>query len=130
MNDYPAQTLYGRRFEIQAFALVNHVRECEPVVRRVVEQDEHRRYVEDSADAFADGLGYRVEVELFRERFSDVVDDRKLGVPLLGLREKTVRLIEQPRVLERHAQAAGERRQQADIGLGERVCSIEVLKRD
>src|SRR5580765_5549133 len=36
----------------------------------------------------------------------------------------------QPRVLERHAQAAGQSRQQAKVVLGERVCPIEVLEGD
>ena len=43
---------------------------------------------------------------------------------------RRLRLVEQARVLERHAQAAGERRQQADVGLAEGVLAVEVLKRD
>ena len=43
-------------------------------------------------------------------RLLDAVDHRELGVPL-------PRLVHQPRVLERHAQAAGERRQQPHVVL-------------
>ena len=44
----------------------------------------------------------RLEVELARERLADLVDGRELGDPLAGL-------VDQPRVLERDAEARGER---------------------
>jgi hypothetical protein len=38
--------------------------------------------------------------------------------------------VHEPRVLERHAEAARERGQQADVVLAERVRPVEVLERD
>ena len=48
------------------------------------------------------------------ERLADVVDDRQLGGPLAGL-------VEEARVLERHAQARREGAQEAGVGLAEGV---------
>ena len=79
--------------------------------------------VEDLLDLVADDVVDRLHLELAGKRLLDAVDQRQLGVPL-------PRLVHQPRVLERHAQAAGKRRQQADVALGERVRPVEVLQRD
>ena len=79
--------------------------------------------VEDLLDPVADGVVDRLRVELARDRVLHAVDQRQLGVPL-------PRLVHEPRVLERDAEAAGERRQQADVVLGERVRPVEVLERD
>ena len=51
------------------------------------------------------------------------VDQRELGVPLS-------RLVHEPRVLERDAEAARERLQQLLVGIAERVLAIEVVERD
>ena len=92
--------------------------------RRLVERgDLHGLRVEDLPDLVADGVVDRLRVELARDRVLHAVDQRQLGVPL-------PRLVHQPRVLERHAQAAGERLQQLLVGLAERVLAVDVLQRD
>src|SRR5205085_407709 len=48
---------------------------------------------------------------------------RELGVPL-------PRLVHQPRVLERDAEAAGERLEKLLVRLGEGVLAVDVLERD
>ena len=47
-----------------------------------------------------------------------------------GLGQQPLRLVEEARVLERDAQARGQRRQQADVRLAERVRPVDVLERD
>jgi hypothetical protein len=54
------------------------------------------------------------------------VDDRELGGALLALLVEALRLVEEARVLEAHAHAAGERLQQAHVGLAEGVLALEV----
>ena len=58
--------------------------------------------VEDVPDPVADDVVDRLHLELAGERVLDAVDQRQLRVPL-------PRLVHEPRVLERHAQAAGQR---------------------
>ena len=65
----------------------------------------------------------RLRVELAGDRVLHAVDQRQLGVPL-------PRLVHQPRVLERHAQTAGQRLQQLLVRLAERVLAVDVLQRD
>ena len=108
---------------------------CRPVARLVVvgELDPPRALVvqrhigdvgvERLAHLFADQLDQRAEIELRSECLPDAVDGRQLGHALPGL-------VHEPSVVERHRQAAGERRQQALIRLGEGVCPVRVLKRD
>ena len=61
--------------------------------------------VEDLLDPVADEIVGRLKPEVLREPTLHVVHEREIGVALAGL-------LEQPRVLERHGQAAGERGQQ------------------
>ena len=70
-----------------------------------------------SLDLVADEVVHRLHVELGGEALLDAVDDRQLGGALVGLGQQSLRLVEQPRVLEGDAQARGERRQQAHVGL-------------
>ena len=79
--------------------------------------------VEDLLDLVAHDVVDRLHLELARERLLHAVDQRQLGIPL-------PRLVHQPRVLERHAQAAGQRLQQLLVGLAEGVLAIDVLQRD
>ena len=58
------------------------------------------------------------------------VDDRQLAVALLSLAQQALRLIEEPRVLERDGQARGNRGQQVHVGRRVRVLAVEVLERD
>jgi hypothetical protein len=71
----------------------------------------------------ADHVDDSLEVELPGDAFLDAVDDRELGIALLGL-------LEEPRVLERDAQAAGERLEQAHVRVAERVLALEVRQMD
>ena len=99
------------------------VGEVDHVGRGVVEGDVDEVGAEHLPELVAEPLDQGVELELLGERLPDVVDDRELGRAL-------PRLLEQPGVLERDAQAPGERREQADVGLAERVFAIEVVERD
>ena len=71
----------------------------------------------------SDELVHGLRFELRGQGGLDVVHDRQLG-------GASLRLVEQPRVLERHAETGGERGEQAHVGLGERVRAVEVLERD
>ena len=62
-------------------------------------------------------------LELARQRLLDAVDQRQLGIPLPCL-------MHEPRVLERNAQAAGQRLQELLVGVGKRVLTVDVLERD
>ena len=62
--------------------------------------------VEDLVDLVAHQVVHRLHVELGGEALLDAVDDRQLGRALVGLSEQSLRLVEQARVLEGHAQAA------------------------
>ena len=64
------------------------------------------------AQLVADQLDDRLEVELAGHALLDAVDDRELGVALLGLLQQPLRLVEQARVLERDAHARGDRGEQ------------------
>ena len=75
------------------------------------------------ADPVADEVVHRLHLEVLREPRWTLVDQRELGVALAGL-------LEQPGVLERHAQAPCDRRQQPDVAVAERVLTIEVLEGD
>src|ERR1700694_5335960 len=65
------------------------------------------------ADQIVDGL----HLQFRRQTFLHAVDDRELGVALLGLLQQALRLVEEPRVLEGRAQRRGDRREQAQLGL-------------
>ena len=79
--------------------------------------------LERLAHALADELDQRVELELCRERLADAVHGRELGHAL-------ARLVDEPRVVERDAQAAGQRRQEPLVVLAEGVRAVDVLERD
>ena len=79
--------------------------------------------IEDLLDPVAYELIHRLHVEVLGESALHVVDQRELGVALPGL-------LEQPGVLERHGEAAGEGREQSDVGVAERVLSVDVLQGD
>ena len=93
--------------------------------RRLVEhRDVHGLRVEDLPDPLADRVVDRLRLELAGDRVLDAVDQRELRIPL-------PRLVHQPRVLERHAQASGERRPAAaGRDFAEGVLAVDVLERD
>ncbi len=82
--------------------------------------------MEDVADLVADRVVDPLHVQLGGERCLDAVDDRELGIALLGFFQQPLRLVEQSRVLERDAHAVGERLQQAHVGIAERVLPLDV----
>ena len=53
----------------------------------------------------------------------------ELGGALLGFLEQALRLVEEARVLQRHAHARGHRREQAHLRLAEGVLALVVLQR-
>ena len=70
--------------------------------RLVEDADVDDLRVEDLLDLVADDVVDRLQLELAGDRLLHAVDQRELGVPLPGL-------VHEPRVLERDAEAAGER---------------------
>ncbi len=73
----------------------------------IVDTNAHVAVVEDLPDLVAHRVVDALDVELGRERRLHAVDDRELGVALLGLLKQPLRLIEEPRVLQCHAHARG-----------------------
>ena len=71
----------------------------------------------------ADEPDERPEVELRGDRLTDLIDGGQFGHPLAGLGD-------QAGILERDAQARGDRRQESDIALTEGVLTVEVLEAD
>ncbi len=111
------------RLPRRALAAFDRVREVQQVRRALVCADVDGLRVEDLLDLVADRVVDRLLVELTRDRLLHAVDQRQLRVPL-------PRLVHQPRVLQRHAQTAGQRLQQLPVRLAERVLAIDVLQRD
>ena len=108
---------------MQPLAALDHVGEEEHPARIVVDRDADHLRVEDLAHPVADEVIDRLRVELPGDRGLDAVDQRQLGVPLPGL-------LDEARVLERGADAAGERDEQPLVGVAERVLAVDVLQRD
>ena len=79
------------------------------------------------AQLVADQVDDRLEVELAGHPLLDAVDDRELGVALLGLLQQALRLVEEARVLQRDAHARGDGLQQAHFGFAEGVLALVVL---
>ena len=96
----------------------------------VVDPDVDDLGVEDLVDLVADELVHRPACRAGRQALLDAVDDRQLGGPLVGLGQQALRLVEQAGVLERDAQARGERREQPLVGLAERVSWSRALESD
>ena len=91
--------------------------------RTFLQEDRARVRPQEILRPFADPPDHRVEVEQATHLAPQLGERRHLAPAPL-------RLIEQPHVLQRDAQARGERVQEAGVGLGERVLTIEVLERD
>ncbi len=117
------ETAQRGRLRLQPLTALEDVRVMQKPGRPFERPDRDHLRVEDLLDLVADGVVDRLRVELAGDRVLHAVDQRQLGVPL-------PRLVHQSRVLERHAQAAAERRQQADVVLGEGIRPVEVLQRD
>ena len=82
--------------------------------------------MEDVTDLVADRVIDALDVELGGKRLLDAVDDGELGGALLGLLEQALRLVEEARILERHAHRVGERLQQTHVGFAEGVFALHV----
>ena len=89
-----------------------------------------RRRSADLAQLVADQVDDRLEVELRRDALLDAVDDRQLGVALLGLLEQALRLVEQAGALQRDAHRRGDGGQQPQLGLAKCVFALVVLHVD
>ena len=74
----------------------------------VVDGDVDDLRVEDLAQLLADDVVDRLLVELAGDRLLDAVDHRELGDPL-------PRLVDEPCVLERDAEACGKRAEELDV---------------
>ena len=112
-----------RRFHVEPLAALDRVRGDEVPGCLVEHRDQDGLGVEDLLDLVADEVVDRLRVELAGDRRLDAVDQRELGVSLAGL-------VDEARVVERDAEAAGERDEQPLVGLGEGVLAVDVLERD
>ena len=90
-------------------AALDRVREVDQPGLAVVDPDVDHLGVEDLAQPVAHEVVHRLHLDLGRQALLDLVDDRELGGPLVGLGEQPLGLVEQARVLERDAHARGER---------------------
>ena len=111
------------RILLKANTPFDHVREPHETRRRIENGDVDDLRIEDLLDPVADQVVHRLRLEILGEPALNVVDERQLRIALAAV-------IEQASVLERDAQAPGNRRKQADITLGEGVITIEVLEGD
>ena len=115
----------GRRHQLPLlpFAALDRIRNGDLTGRVVEHEDHHGLRVENLLDPVADGVVDRLRVELAGDRVLHAVDQRQLRVAL-------PRLVHEPRVLERDAQAAGQRLHELLIRLGEGVLAVGILERD
>ena len=79
--------------------------------------------VEDLADLVADRVVDALDVELGGQGGLHAVDDGQLGVALLGDLEQALGLVEETRVLEGDAQAAGEAWSASGTSNSPKACS-------
>ena len=116
-----ARALDGHRLVGETDAALDRVREVDLARLAIDDADVDDLGVEDLLDLVAHNVVHRLHVKPLGQAALDLVDDRQLCGALVGLREETLGLAEQARVLERHAHARGDGRQQSFIRLVERV---------
>ncbi len=122
--------VHRHRLDRKAVAVLEEIGHRHHVGLAVVQADRHVLRAEDLGDLVTDEIDDRLEVELRGEPLLDAVDDGQLGGALLAFLEQALRLVEEPRILERGAKRRGDRHQQTDIGFSERVFALVVLHRD
>jgi hypothetical protein len=96
----------------------------------VVPADPEVAGAEDFPQLVPDEIDDRLEVQLLRHPALDAVDHRELGGALLCLLQEALRLVEQPRVLQRDAHACRDRADQAHVAFAERVLALVILEHD
>ena len=84
--------------------------------------------VEDIADLVADRVVDALDVELGGQRCLHAVDDRELGVALLGLLQQALGLVEKLRALQGHAHGGADGGQEPHVVIAERVLALEVVE--
>src|SRR3989304_267775 len=89
----------------EANAALDGIGEAHQAGILVVDADIDDLGVEDVLDLVANEVVHGLHVELRRQALLDAVDDGQLGRALGGLGQQALRLVEEPRVLERHAHA-------------------------
>ena len=119
----------GNRLVRKAHPPFDGVREVDQPVRLVEDPDVQHLRIEDLAQPLAHEVVHRLDVELRGEALLDLVDDRQLRRPLVGVGEEALCLVEQAGVLERDPHRRGNRRQQALGGAVELVL-LEALERE
>ena len=87
----------------------------------VVPKDAEVRRSKNFAKLVADEVDDGLEIQLGGETLLDRIDDRKLGGALFGFLQQALRLVEEARVLERHAHGVAERGKQAHVRIRKRV---------
>jgi hypothetical protein len=97
------------------------VRESDTPRLAVVQRDVDDVGVESGAHLLANEVDESDQVELRPGGLAHLIDD-------LQLRGALTSLVDEPRVLERDAQAGGQRVEQAHVALGERMSPFEVLE--
>ena len=111
------------RLVLQPLATLDRVRRVQEPSCLVERVDGDDLRVEDVPDPIADRVVDRLQVELARQSVLHRVDQRQLRVSL-------PRLVHEPRVLERHAQAGGECLEELLVGFREGVLAVHVLQGD
>ena len=111
------------RLDDEALPPLDHEGEAEKSRRLVVGRDADCLRVVHLLDLVADHLVDRLRVELGGDRGLHAVDQGELCVP-------PPRLVDQPGVLQRHAETGGERRQESLIRAAEGMRAVQVLERD
>ena len=119
-----------RRIDRQSLAVLVCVRIVEELQLGIEDADVHVRVVEDLPDLVSDRVVDTLDVELGCQRRLHTVDDCKLGIALFGFLEQALRLVEQTGILERHAHAGRDGRQQAHVGIAEGVLAFVALHDD
>ncbi len=111
------KSLIFNRFRIDqdAFSIFIRIWEVFHICFRFKDADSHIRFIEDLADLVPDRVVNALNVQFSGERSLHAVDDGKLCRTVFGDLEQALGLIEEARVLKRHAHAVGQGLQEAHI---------------